>query len=67
MAAFLWALLGIAAGAWIGGLVVASPLGLGATPWVGATLVAGALGLTMLSGALDRRERSQPDAAAELA
>lgn len=59
--------LGIAAGAWIGGLVVASPLGLGATPWVGAILVAGALGLTMLSGALDRRERSQPDAAAELA
>uniref|UniRef100_UPI0028A70915 MFS transporter n=1 Tax=Shinella sp. TaxID=1870904 RepID=UPI0028A70915 len=27
--------LGIAAGAWIGGLVVASPLGLGSTPWVG--------------------------------
>ncbi|MXN51316.1 MFS transporter [Shinella sp. AETb1-6] len=59
--------LGIAAGAWIGGLVVASPLGLGATPWVGAILVAGALGLTLLSGALDRRERSQPGAAAELA
>jgi len=54
--------LGIAAGAWIGGLVVASPLGLGATPWVGAILVAGALGLTLASGALDRRERSQPDA-----
>ncbi|MBO9629432.1 MAG: MFS transporter [Shinella sp.] len=52
--------LGIAAGAWIGGLVVASPLGLGATPWVGAILVAGALGLTLVSGALDRRERSQP-------
>jgi multidrug resistance protein len=59
--------LGIAAGAWIGGLVVASPLGLGATPWVGAILVAGALGLTVLSGALDRRERSQPGPAAELA
>ncbi len=54
--------LGIAAGAWIGGLVVASPLGLGATPWVGAILVAGALGLTLISGVLDRRERSQPDA-----
>jgi predicted MFS family arabinose efflux permease len=50
--------LGIAAGAWIGGLVVASPLGLGATPWVGAILVAGAMGLTLASGALDRRERS---------
>jgi len=57
--------LGIAAGAWIGGLVVASPLGLGATPWVGAILVAGALGLTLASGTLDRRERSAPDAACQ--
>ncbi len=57
--------LGIAAGAWIGGLVVASSLGLGATPWVGAILVAAALGLTLASGALDRRERSQPDAACQ--
>lgn len=57
--------LGIAAGAWIGGLVVASPLGLGATPWVGAILVAGALGLTLVSGTLDRRERSAPDAACQ--
>ncbi|MGQ3211541.1 MAG: MFS transporter [Shinella sp.] len=57
--------LGIAAGAWIGGLVVASPLGLGATPWVGAILVAAALGLTLVSGALDRRERSAPDAACQ--
>ncbi len=48
--------LGIALGAWIGGLVVASPMGLGATPWVGAVLVAGALMLTIWSGALDRRE-----------
>jgi len=48
--------LGIALGAWIGGLVVASPMGLIATPWVGALLVAGALGLTIWSGALDRRE-----------
>jgi len=48
--------LGIALGAWIGGLVVASPMGLIATPWVGAVLVAGALGLTIWSGALDRRE-----------
>ena len=47
--------LGIAAGAWIGGLVVASPLGLQATPWVGGLLVAGALGLTLLSQMLDRR------------
>ncbi|KQS77422.1 MFS sugar transporter [Rhizobium sp. Leaf384] len=47
--------LGIAVGAWIGGLTVASPLGLGATPWVGALIVLGALGLTLVSGHLDRR------------
>ncbi|KQV81964.1 MFS transporter [Rhizobium sp. Root1220] len=49
--------LGIAAGAWIGGLVVESSLGLGATPWVGAILVAAAVGLTLWSGALDRRSQ----------
>lgn len=47
--------LGIAAGAWVGGLVVASSLGLGATPWVGAIFVVGALVLTLWSGSLDRR------------
>ncbi|MBX4908863.1 MULTISPECIES: MFS transporter [Rhizobium] len=47
--------LGIAIGAWLGGLVVESPLGLGATPWVGAILVVIALLLTMWSSALDRR------------
>lgn len=49
--------LGIAAGASIGGQVVASHLGLGATPFVGALLVMGAVGLTALSGALDRRDQ----------
>jgi multidrug resistance protein len=47
--------LGIAFGAWVGGLAVSSPLGLGATPWVGAILVTVALVLTIWSGALDRR------------
>ncbi len=47
--------LGIALGAWLGGVVVESPMGLGATPWVGAILVAVALLLTIWSGALDRR------------
>lgn len=47
--------LGIAIGAWLGGVVVESPLGLGATPWVGAILVVGALLLTIWSGSLDRR------------
>lgn len=49
--------LGIAAGAWLGGIVVDSPMGLGATPWVGAILVAAALLLTLWSGALDRRTK----------
>ncbi|MBE9603855.1 MFS transporter [Acetobacteraceae bacterium H6797] len=47
--------LGIAIGAWLGGVVVDSPLGLISTPWVGGLLVAGALGLTLWSAALDRR------------
>jgi len=47
--------LGIALGAWLGGIIVDSSLGLAATPWVGATLVAAALLLTLWSGALDRR------------
>ena len=47
--------LGVAGGAFLGGIVVASRLGLGATPWVGALLVLGALGLTLWSHALDRR------------
>ncbi|MEK1870844.1 MAG: MFS transporter [Rhizobium altiplani] len=54
--------LGIAAGAWIGGLVVESSLGLGATPWVGAILVGGALVLTLWSGALDGRSTADSDA-----
>jgi predicted MFS family arabinose efflux permease len=47
--------LGIALGAWLGGLVVESPMGLAATPWIGGILVAGALLLTVWSGALDRK------------
>lgn len=47
--------LGIAVGAWLGGLVVDSPLGLVATPWVGAILVGAAVLLTIWSGALDSR------------
>lgn len=44
---------GIAAGAWGGGLIVAH-LGLMATPWIGALVVLGALGLTTLAGRMDR-------------
>jgi MFS transporter, DHA1 family, inner membrane transport protein len=50
---------GIAAGAWGGGLIVAH-LGLMATPWIGALVVIGALGLTTLAGRLDRREGMAP-------
>jgi DHA1 family inner membrane transport protein len=45
---------GIAAGAWAGGLIV-TQLGLMATPWIGALVVLGALGLTTLAGWLDRQ------------
>lgn len=56
--------LGIAIGAWVGGLVVASSLGLEATPWVGALFVVGGLVLTLISGALDRRALSLATASA---
>ena len=52
---------GIAAGAWGGGLIVAH-LGLMATPWIGALVVIGALGLTTLAGWLDRKEAEDGNA-----
>ncbi|WP_394787567.1 MFS transporter [Rhodoferax sp.] len=45
--------LGIAGGAWGGGLIV-SYLGLAHTPWIGGLVVLGAVALTAWSGALDR-------------
>jgi MFS transporter, DHA1 family, inner membrane transport protein len=53
--------IGIAGGAWGGGLIVAQ-LGLMATPWVGGLVVLGALGLTTLAGRLDRRDGLHPSA-----
>lgn len=47
--------LGIAAGAWLGGGIVAR-LGLMHTPWIGAVVVLGAWALTAWSGRLDRRD-----------
>lgn len=47
--------IGIALGAYIGGLVVVSPLGIGATPWVGAVFVAVAIVLTVLSLRLEKK------------
>lgn len=55
---------GIALGAWGGGIIVAH-LGLMATPKIGALVVVGAFVLTSLARALDRRE--QPAAAPALA
>jgi multidrug resistance protein len=55
--------LGIAIGAWLGGLVVASPIGLTGTPWIGAILVGGALLLTIWSGSLDRNATPELKAA----
>jgi DHA1 family inner membrane transport protein len=46
---------GIALGAWGGGLIVAH-VGLMATPWIGALVVLGALALTTVAGWLDRRD-----------
>jgi predicted MFS family arabinose efflux permease len=46
--------LGIAGGAWGGGLIV-EHLGLVHTGWIGALVVLGAFGLTALSGRMDRR------------
>ena len=45
---------GIAGGAWVGGLIV-EHLGLMATPWIGALVVVGAWVLTTWSGMLDRK------------
>jgi DHA1 family inner membrane transport protein len=45
--------LGIAGGAWGGGLIV-EHMGLVHTGWIGALVVLGAFGLTVLSGRLDR-------------
>ena len=47
--------IGIAAGAWLGGLIVAHA-GLIHTAWIGALVVLGALALTAWSGHLDRRD-----------
>jgi MFS transporter, DHA1 family, inner membrane transport protein len=55
---------GIALGAWGGGLIVAN-LGLMHTPWIGGLIVVGAFALTTLAGWLDRREPApHPDHAA---
>ncbi|RQW16685.1 MFS transporter, partial [Rhodobacteraceae bacterium CH30] len=50
---------GIALGAWIGGIIV-STLGLLATPWIGALIVVAALGLTTLAGHLDKKAGIDP-------
>jgi predicted MFS family arabinose efflux permease len=53
---------GIALGAWGGGIIVAH-LGLMATPWIGALVVVGAFLLTTLAGRLDRRDAAAPEPA----
>lgn len=58
--------LGIAGGAWAGGLIVAH-MGLLATPWIGALVVVGALGLTTLAGRLDKAGQAGSVASPELA
>ncbi|MGH2666141.1 MFS transporter [Flavobacterium sp.] len=46
---------GIAMGAYVGGLVVESSFGLKSTPWVGALFVALAIGVTLISKKLSRK------------
>ena len=50
--------LGIAGGAWVGGMVVET-YGLMVTPWIGAIVVLLAFGMTRWSGALDKRACAQ--------
>ncbi|MGN6634930.1 MAG: MFS transporter [Oryzihumus sp.] len=50
--------LGIAGGAFLGGVVVDSPLGLGATPWVGALVTLVGLALAAVSTRMDRTRRA---------
>lgn len=50
--------LGIAGGAWVGGMVVEN-YGLMVTPWIGAIVVLLAFGMTSWSGALDKRACAQ--------
>jgi predicted MFS family arabinose efflux permease len=57
---------GIALGAWGGGLIV-EHVGLMGTPWIGALIVAGAFLLTTLAGRLDRRDAARGIAAPESA
>ncbi|WP_316836523.1 MFS transporter [Pedobacter nutrimenti] len=47
--------IGIAIGAYIGGLIVSSSLGLGATPWVGAIFVLLAILVTLYSSRISRK------------
>jgi predicted MFS family arabinose efflux permease len=55
---------GIALGAWGGGLIV-ERVGLMGTPWIGALIVVGAFLLTTLAGRLDRRDAARGIAAPE--
>ncbi|MBS7457156.1 MFS transporter [Coralloluteibacterium stylophorae] len=50
--------LGNAAGAWLGGVVVAGPLGLTATPWIAALVTVAGLGIALLSVGIERRGAS---------
>ncbi|MBB5953662.1 DHA1 family inner membrane transport protein [Saccharothrix tamanrassetensis] len=51
---------GIALGAWLGGVAIDANLGYTAPNWLGAMMAGGALLLTLLSGALDRRAPLDP-------
>lgn len=47
--------IGIAIGAYAGGLIVASPLGLTSTPWIGAIFLGFAIAVTLVSARLNKK------------
>lgn len=54
--------IGIAIGAYAGGMIVASPAGLGATPWAGAIFVTMAILVTFISARISNKTNNVPPA-----
>jgi len=54
--------LGNALAAWLGGLVISAGFGYTAPDWVGAAMASAALALAVVSGRLEHRGKSRPDA-----
>jgi MFS transporter, DHA1 family, inner membrane transport protein len=57
--------LGTASGAYLGSLVLSSPLGLNAIPWVGGLVATGGITVAAYSWSLDNRDRSRAQTAVQ--